>query len=273
MPHESLNNTLYREGQIAFMNLPCPCILPVVRRLRGSVFAALMGAALLALAACSGTAVVTMTSTASTDNFLAYRVGLVSVQLQSSSGKSGVTLLPASTTVDFATLTDLSLALGAAAGFKRHLPSSGGHHPRLAALAWQIIYDDGSVYGVALAPVGANGKALGQVQITATLDPSNSFSVAPKGASLLAVNFNMAASNVVNLNARTVTVTPLIAASSVPIDAKQVRIRGPLQSVSDASFGMGVMPFNSGAAGGIATGGTASGGGLAGSIVPAIHDQ
>ncbi len=269
MRHESLNNTLPR-GTIAFMTPLCPGLLAAVRRLRGSVFAALIGAALLALAACSGTAVVTMTSTASTDNFLAYRVGLVSVQLQSSSGKSGVTLLPASTTVDFATLTDLSEVLGAAA------VSKGTYTSALITLDYslaQIIYDDGSVYGVALTPVGANGNALGQVQITATLDPSNSFSVAPKGASLLAVNFNMAASNVVNLNARTVTVTPLIAASTVPIDAKQVRIRGPLQSVSGASFGMGVMPFNSSAAGGtanggIATSGTASGGGLL-SIVPA----
>ena len=246
------------------MTPPCPGLLPAVRRLRGSVFAALIGAALLALAACSGTAVVTMTSTASTDNFLAYRVGLVSVQLQSSSGKSGVTLLPASTTVDFATLTDLSEVLGAAA------VSKGTYTSVLITLDYslaQIIYDDGSVYGVALTPVGANGKALGQVQITATLDPSDSFLAIPRGASLLAVNFNMAASNVVDKSAGTVTVTPLIAASSTPIDAKQVRIRGPLQSVSGASFGMGIVPFNSTASGGTTNGGTASGGGLL-SITP-----
>src|ERR1700685_698259 len=84
---------------------------------RSSLFFTLRGAcgaAMLALAACNGTAIVTMTSTASTDNFLAYRVGLVSVQLQTSSGKSGLTVLPASTTVDFATLTDMSEVLGAA---------------------------------------------------------------------------------------------------------------------------------------------------------------
>ncbi len=37
---------------------------------------------LLALAACNGSTVVTLTSTPSTDTFLTYRVGLVSIQLQ-----------------------------------------------------------------------------------------------------------------------------------------------------------------------------------------------
>jgi hypothetical protein len=42
-------------------------------------WSAVLAAPLLALPGCSGTAVVTMTSTASPDNFPAYRVGLVSV--------------------------------------------------------------------------------------------------------------------------------------------------------------------------------------------------
>ena len=228
-----------------------------MRRASGGV--APLGAALLALAGCSGTAVVTLTSTPSTDNNLAYRVGLVSVQLQTSGGSSGLTVLPASTTVDFATLTDVSEVLGAAAVKK------GTYTSALITLDYssaQIVYDNGSVNGVALTPVGANGQALGQVQITVTLDPSESFSVASKGASQLALNFNMAASNVVNLTAKTVTVTPLIAGSSLPIDSKQVRIRGPLMSVansgttitttttSSSSFTMGAMPFNSIASGG-----------------------
>src|SRR5271170_5512804 len=166
----------------------------------GRALAAPLGLALLALAACNGTAVVTMTSTASQDNFLAYRVGLVSVQLQASSGKSGLTVLPASTTVDFATLTDVSEVLGAAAVTK------GTYTSALITLdysAAQIVYDDGSVNGVTLAPVGANGQALGQVQLTVTLDPSDSFNVASNRLSQLAMNFNLAASNVVNLTNNT----------------------------------------------------------------------
>jgi hypothetical protein len=246
---KSLNNALMK-GPTQPMNASCSHLIAMVRGALGRGFGALLGVTMLALAACNGTAVVTMTSTASTDNFLAYRVGLVSVQLQTSSGTTGLTVLPASTTVDFATLTNVSEVLSAAAGTK------GTYTSALITLDYssaQIVYDDGSVNGVTLTPVGANGQALGQVQLTVTLDPSNSFSVASKGASQLALNFNMAASNVVNVSNKTVTVTPMMAASSLPIDSKLVRIRGPLVSVansgtsttSSSSFSMGAMPFNS----------------------------
>ena len=226
------------------MNSPCSSRLVTLRGPWGRPLAALMGLALLALAACNnGTAVVTMTSTASTDNFLAYRVGLVSVQLQGSSGKSGLTVLPASTTVDFATLTNLSEVLSAAAVRK------GAYTSALVTLDYssaQIVYDNGSLNGVTLTPVDANGKALGQVQIAVTLDPSDSFSVSSRGASRLAMDFNMAASNVVDVTNNTVMVTPMMVASALPIDSKQVRIRGPLvNAVTSTSFTMDASPFNS----------------------------
>jgi hypothetical protein len=211
------------------------------------VLAAPFGAALLALAACNGTAVVTMTSTASQDGFLAYRVGLVSVQLDASNGKPGLKVLPASTTVDFAALTDMSEVLGAAAVAK------GSYKSALITLDYssaQIVYDNGSLNGVTLTPVGANGRVLGQIQLTVNLDPSDSFSVSSNRASQLALDFKLAASNVVNLTNNTVTVTPMIAASAMPIDGKQVRIRGPLAGVANGGtttamkFTMGVMPFN-----------------------------
>jgi hypothetical protein len=225
----------------------------------------LLGAASLALVACSGTAVVTLTSTASTDNFLAYRVSLVAVQLQGSSGSGGLTVLPASTFVDFATLTDVSEVLGTAS------VSKGTYTSALITLdysAAQIVYDDGSVNGVTLTPVGADGHALAQVQIKLSLDPSDPFRVAPRGASQLALDFNLAASNLVDVSRKTVTVAPLFAGSALPIDAKPVRVRGSLASVggvanpagasgstlngatSSGSFTLSVMPFNSTATGG-----------------------
>jgi hypothetical protein len=216
--------------------------------LRIRVLTTLWALVALGLAACNGTAVVTMTSTASQDKYLAYRVGLVSVQLQSSSGKSGLKILPASTTVDFAALTDLSEVLGAAAAAK------GSYQSVLITLDYssaQIVYDDGSLDGVVLTPVGANGRAIGQIQLTVKLDPSDSFSISTKGASQLALDFNLAASNTVDLSAKTVTVKPLIAASALPIDAKPVRIRGPIiaaatgnGTTASAAFTMGIMPFN-----------------------------
>jgi hypothetical protein len=248
------------KGPIQPMTKPGTSLFSTLCGARSAALAALALASML-LAACNGTAVVTMTSTASQDNFLAYRVGLVSVELETSSGTSGLKVLPASTTVDFSTLTDISEVLGAAAVKK------GSYTSALITLDYssaEIIYDDGSTNGVSLSPVGVNGQALGQVQLTVDIDPSNRFSVSSKGASQLALEFNLAASNVVNLTAKTVTVTPLMAASALPIDSKQVRIRGPLVSAAnsstataattdttdttatvDTSFTMGVMPFNS----------------------------
>jgi hypothetical protein len=240
------------------MNASRPPFLVTLLRAWGR---ALMAAMLMALAACNGTAVVTMTSTASQDNFLAYRVALVSVQLQTSGGGSGLTVLPASTIVDFATLTNLSEVLGATP------VSKGDYTSALITLDYtsaQIVYDNGSVGGLTLTPVDANGKPLGQVALTVTLDPSDSFSISSKGASQLSLDFNLAASNVINSTNNTVTVTPLIAGSAMPIDSKQVRIRGALASVSttsattttgttdttdtsntDGVFTTNVMPFNS----------------------------
>jgi hypothetical protein len=247
------------------MNAPCPRFLATVRRMWRCLLLVPMGAALLGLAACSGaTAVVTMTTTPSTDNYLAYRVTLVSVDLMTSSGGSELTILPASTIVDFATLTNLDEVLGATS-----IPR-GTYTSAVVTLDYtssQIIFDNGSIDGVQLAPIDVNDQPLGVVQITVTLDPNNTFGVASKGQALLAMNFNMGASNVVDLTNNTVLVTPMIAASALPIDAKQVAIRGPLQGVTNptttsttsASFNMGAMPFNSTA--------TATGGGVL-SIVP-----
>ncbi len=205
----------------------------------------LLGLALLAIAACNGSAVVTLTATPSSDTFLVYRVGLTSVQLQSSDGKSSLKLLPA-TTVDFAELLDLSEVLGAAAVAKGTYTSAV---ITLDYSAAQIVYDDGSADGVALSPVNSSGQAVSQVTTTITLDPSAPYRSAARQAGRLALDFNLAASNVVNLSAKTVTITPMVAGSTLPIDAKQARIRGPIVSANSASFATGVVPFEGTVAG------------------------
>jgi hypothetical protein len=204
--------------------------------------------ALLALAACNGSAVVTVTATPSSDNFLAYRVALDGVQLQTSNGKKTVKIMPAGTTVDFVNLLNLSEVVG--------IPTveKGTYTSAVITLdfsAAQIVYDDGSIDGVALSPVGASGQALGQVSVSVNLDPGSPFRIDAKSAAQLALNFNLAASNLVNLGAKTVTVTPMVAVSALPIDTKQVRIRGPLVAASSTTLGLttGVMPFD-GAVGG-----------------------
>jgi hypothetical protein len=207
-----------------------------------------VGVLLLALAACNGTAVVTLTSTPSTDTFLAYRVNLVSVQLQTKSGRNSANALPSSTTVDLARLTNLADMVGA-------VGVAQGNFSQVAVTldysSAQIIYDDGTPDGVVLTPLGPSGQAVHQVTMTLYLDPSNQLSILRKGSGHLSLEFNLAASNVVNLTQKTVTVTPLMAASAAEIDTKVVRVRGVLGGVSTSNtdFGTAIQPFDFATAG------------------------
>jgi hypothetical protein len=217
-----------------------------MRRIISRLFAVPLISVLLAIAACGGSAVVTLTATPSSDTFVTYRVGLASIRLQTSGGKAGVTVLPTESMVDFTKLLDLSEVVGAPAVAK------GTYTDALITLDYStavIIYDDGSLDGVALRPVSANGKDLGVVSIQVKLDPSNPLLSAPKQVGLMALDFNLGASNIVNLSAKTVTITPMVAASLLPIDTKQVRIRGPLLGARGTFFATGVTPFDNSVAG------------------------
>lgn len=200
---------------------------------------------LLAVAGCNGTAVVTLTSTASPNTFLAYRVGLVSIQLQTSNGvtASNIQALRSKTTVDLARLVDLSEVLGVPSA------SQGMFTQALVTLdysAAQIVYDDGSTNGLALTPVSPSGQALQQVTLTLVLDPGNQVAVTRGGFPRLSLDFKMAASNLVNVAQKTVTVTPFMSASASPIDAKTVRVRGPFADVNAANTAItsGIVPFD-----------------------------
>src|SRR5882762_6767227 len=118
-------------------------IRPTVRHW---VIAPLAAVALLVLAACNGTAVVTLTATASTDTFLAYRVGLVSVELQTSNGSTTTKVLPASTTVDLVKLLNLSEVLGSTSVAQANYTTAVITVDYSSA---EIVYDDGSQHGLA----------------------------------------------------------------------------------------------------------------------------
>ncbi len=218
--------------------------------------AAPLGAlALLVLAACNGSTVVTLTSVPSTDTFLTYRVSLVSIQVQNSNGRKMVQILPSNTTVDLAQLVNLSEVVGEAT------VTAGNFTQAVVTLDYssaQIVYDDGSIDGIALTPLGASGQALGQVTLTLYLDPSNGLSIARKSSARLSLEYNLAASNIVNLAQKTVTVTPLMAASASQLDTKTVRVQGPLSGVTQSStsgsnttggYSSGIVPFDFGVTG------------------------
>ena len=217
-----------------------------MRNLISTLFRVPLAAALLAIAACSGSTVVTLTATPSSDPFVTYRVALVSVQLKTSSGKPGLSLLPAQTTVDFTKLLDISEVLGAPTVPKGTYTSAV---ITLDYSAAQIIYDDGSLDGIGLAPLASNGKALGLAVVTVSLDPGDPLRSVAKQVGRLALNFDLAASNAVDVGNNRVTVTPLFTASIQPIDAKPARIRGPLLGANSNFLATGIMPFDSTTAG------------------------
>lgn len=206
--------------------------------------------ALLALAACNGTAYVSLTSTpAAVTKFLAYRVGIVSIKLEDSTGAGAQQLLPAATTVDLTTLADVDEVLGATT------VKQGKYSMAVVTLDYgsaDIVADDGSAAGVALSPLDAAGNPLGQVQVSLQLDPADTFDIGNKSSVFLALDFRLAASNAVNLTTRTVTVTPLLLASSSAVDSKPVRLRGKVVAAADAGTGqftVGVTPFDGPTAG------------------------
>ena len=99
--------------------------------------------------------------------------------------------------------------------------------------------------------VDTTGAAVTTQTITITFDPQHRPTIQPTRSSSsalrLAVNFNLAASNVINLatTPATVTIKPIMTIAVAPPDTKQVRIRGPLinSSVAVGTYTVYVRPF------------------------------
>ncbi len=221
--------------------------------------------ACLALAACDGTALVTLTATPATtlapppavvSGFLTYRVTLASVALQQSSSGDSQNVLPSPVSIDLAQATNFSEILSAASVRKGTYTSAAVTLDYTNAV---IVADNGSLGGVPLKPQFANGQGAGQISLSLQFDPASPVVITKGNTSQLSLDFLLSASNDVNLAAATVTVTPVMEASSLPIDTKPGRLRGLLSgataSVSSSSsssatvttigtYGTGIMPFD-----------------------------
>ena len=183
-----------------------------------------------------------MTITDAAGDFLAYQVNLVSLQLEKSDGTL-IETLPATTTVDFAQLVDLTEILSA-----RQIPP-GDYVAAQVTVDFTnatIMVDDGTGTGIAVKPVDAGGAALGQLQLMVRLDNKNDLKINAAKASRIAFDFNLLASNVVDLSAKTDTVSPTLVASVVPIDNKPIRVRGTIAAVDTANsdYTVNVDPFH-----------------------------
>jgi len=188
-----------------------------------------------------GASMVTMTD--AKGDFLSYTVNLTSLKLQTAAGAS-VETMPAVTKVDFAQLVDLTEVISAG-----QIPAAEYVSATLTLdyTGANITADDGTGTAVALKPVDANGAALtSTVTVSIKLDNANHLLITPGRTGRLAFDFNLAASNTVDLTAATVTVSPTLVASVVPADNKQVRVRGGLVSASTTAndFVLNVQPFH-----------------------------
>jgi hypothetical protein len=192
--------------------------------------------------ACSdcGTALLTMTD--AQGDFLRYSVDVTSLMLKTANGTL-VQTLPATSRIDFAQLVDLVEVLSAA-----QVPTADYVAATLGVdfTNADIVVDDGTEMGAQVSPVDADGNPLGYIELTVQLDNRHHLRIRRKSVSHLAFDLNLAASNVVDLATHTVAVSPIIVASVQPVEPRQVRARGRLDSVDVAgsTYTIDVRPFH-----------------------------
>ncbi len=191
----------------------------------------------------TGAAVISMQDAAG--DFQSYTVDVVSLKLTKASG-AAVETLPATARVDFAQLVDLSELISAG-----QIPS-GDYVGATITLDYSnasITAEDANGGSEALAPLDADGNPLaGTLDLTVQLDNRHHLVITPGRTARLAFDFNLAASNAVDLPNATVTVTPMIQASVVPPADLAIRLRGTLVSTDTAggSYTVNVRPFHLG---------------------------
>ena len=217
-----------------------------------AISAALALAAALGFAGCkSGADDEGMVNVALTDaagDFLSYTVDVTSLSLTKDDGKV-VETLPQRTRVDLAQLTDLSEFVTAAS-----VPSGTYVSMTLnldfANAVIEVDKGDGTAVQVAGANIlDAQGAQVSTLSMVVKFDGTRQLKVAPFTPIRLDLDFNLAASNTVDLTAPAspvVTVNPILVAAIDPDAPKPHRIRGPLDSVNiqASSFTLVLRPFN-----------------------------
>ena len=161
-------------------------------------------------------------------DFDSYTVDVVSLTLKKADG-SVVETLPAKPRVDFTDLVDLKELLTAAT-----VPNGAYVQGtmRLDFTNADIMVDIGGVPTHAVA-VDASGQALTTVDLDIHLDNRKQLVIAPGRPALIELDFDLLASNTVDLTKTPVQVTvqPFVVASVDVADSREARARGPLVSV------------------------------------------
>ena len=217
---------------------------------------ALLGACAFGLAAAGchnnnqdsgfGVAWTTLTTTDDVGQFTSYLVTVDSVVLVGQLN-GDISAIAVPETVDFAKLTNLSELFATAS-----VPVDT-YTQAIITLDYTSAQVSVMVNGapVKVSIVDPSGAVPTQIQVTVTLDPANQLILQPtfatSNALRLALNYDMTASNSVDMSTSppTLTVKPFMSVATTAADSKLIRVRGPLinSNVTLGTYTVVVRPF------------------------------
>lgn len=199
-------------------------------------------------ASATSTGVVNIGLTDAAGDFLTYTVDVTSLTLTKADG-TVVQALPQKVRVDFAQYVDLTEFLTGAT-----IPAGDYVAATLQAdyTNADIEVDDGNGTPVKVSTADirdSNGNPVTILSMTVRLDNARRLVIAPGIPALVDLDFNLAASNQVDMSTPTapvVTVNPMLLADVSPDAPKPHRIRGPLDGVDTTagSFTLVLRPFH-----------------------------
>jgi hypothetical protein len=189
-----------------------------------------------------GTAMITLTD--APGDFTSYAVDITSLTLTKTNG-AVVETLPVTTHVDLAQLVNVTELVSAG-----QIPA-GEYASASITVDYShaaVFVENGSGTSVQATLVDGSGNPLTTLTLTVKLDDAHHFFIEPGAISHLALDFNLPASNSVDLSKTppVVTVQPFIVASVEPSTMINTRVRGTLASVDTAgsSYVVNLQPFD-----------------------------
>jgi hypothetical protein len=193
-----------------------------------------------------GVAWTTLTTTDDAGQFASYLVTIDSVVLVGELNGS-VSAIGVPETVDFAKLTNLS-ELWATASLPVDTYTSAIITMDYTNAQISVMVNGAPVKVTVVDPSGVTPTT---IAVTVSLDPKNGLALQPtfatSNALRLAINYDMTASNKVNLTTSppTLTVKPFMSIATTAADSKLIRVRGPLinSSISTGTYTVVVRPF------------------------------
>jgi hypothetical protein len=192
---------------------------------------------------CGDCGAVLLAVTDADGDFVSYSVDVLSVTLERRNGAS-VEALPGTTRIDFAQLTDLADLLSVttmAAG------DIVGGKIRLDYGSAEVFVEAGGEI-VPARVVGSDGQPLGVTEVEIRLAERQHLVVTRARAALLSLDFDLHASHAVDVGQTPAVVTaqPYIVAEAMPVEEKELRLRGALVDVNVAAgtYSVDVRPWH-----------------------------